>query len=76
MPVTASKFRSDMFHLLSEVLETGKPLEVELKGRKLLIVPVEPQSKLDRLVPHDCIQGDPDDLIHHDWSGEWNDDLP
>ncbi len=29
-------------------------------------------SVFDRLVVRETIIGDPDDLIHSDWSGEWN----
>jgi hypothetical protein len=28
-------------------------------------------SVFDRLIARDTIIGDPDDLIHSDWSGEW-----
>jgi len=76
MPITASKLRSDIYNLLDQVLETGKPLEVELKGRQLLILPAEQVSKLARLVPHNCINGDSQDIVHSDWSKEWKHDLP
>lgn len=35
--------------------------------------PAEPQTsscKLSRLIPHDCIIGDPEDLVHMDWLAE------
>ncbi|MGH8933039.1 MAG: type II toxin-antitoxin system prevent-host-death family antitoxin [Egibacteraceae bacterium] len=73
MAVTASELRQNIYNLLDEVLETGVPLEIERKGKKLRIVPEKPRSKLDRLVPHPgTIIGDPDDLIHMDWSVYWN----
>ena len=76
MPISASKLRSDLYNLLGQVLKTGKPLEIELKGRKLLVLPAEKTGKMSRLVAHDCIKGDPQDLVHNDWSREWNHDLP
>lgn len=76
MPITVSKLRSDIYRLLDEVLTSGTPLEVELKGRQLVILPTQKASKLARLVPHDCINCDPQDLVHLDWSGEWRHDLP
>lgn len=76
MPITASKLRNDIYNLLDQVLATGQPLEVELKGRQLLILPADKVGKLARLVPHDCLAGDPDDLVHLDWSSEWRDALP
>lgn len=72
-PVNASHLRKDIYHLLDEVLLNGKPLEIERKGQLLKVVPVfEHGCKLARLVPHDCIVGDPEELVHQDWSGEWN----
>lgn len=71
MTVSSTKFRGNVYALLDEVLETGNPLEVERKGRKLLIIPQAPVSKLDRLIPRPTIKGDPEGLVHLDWSDEW-----
>lgn len=76
MPITASALRSDIYRLLDGVAETGKELAVERKGILLKIVPVGKQGKLARLTPHACVSGDPEDLVHSDWSGEWRHDLP
>ena len=76
MPITASNLRRDIYNLLDQVLATGKPLEIELKGRQLVILPAEKIGKLARLTSHACINGDPEDLVHNDWAGEWNSDLP
>lgn len=73
MPVTASELRQNVYRLLDEVLASGIPLEVERGGRRLRIVPAEAPSKLSRLSPHPgTIVGDPEDLVHLDWSGEWH----
>lgn len=71
MTVSSTKLRENVYALLDEVLETGTPLEVERKGRKLLILPQDPVSKLSRLRVRPTIKGDPEDLVHLDWSGEW-----
>lgn len=71
MTVSSTKLRENVYALLDEVLETGTPLEVERKGRKLLILPQNPVSKLSRLRARPTIKGDPEDLVHLDWSGEW-----
>lgn len=64
---------ADIYRLLDEMLATGVPLEIERKGKRLQIVPKQPRSKLDRLAPHPgSIVGDPDDLIHMDWSEYWS----
>jgi len=76
MPITVSKLRSDIYKLLDQVLASDSPLEVELKGRRLIILPAQKAGKMARLVPHACLNCDPQDLVHLDWSGEWKNDLP
>jgi antitoxin (DNA-binding transcriptional repressor) of toxin-antitoxin stability system len=72
MAVTASELRQDVYRLLDEVLETGVPLEIERKGRLLRIVPADGPSKLARCERRPgYIVGDPEDLVHLDWSEEW-----
>lgn len=76
-PYSASSLRADLYRVLDQVLETGVPAEVERKGRRLKIVPVEGSDRLDNLKPHPgFIIGDPEDLVHMDWSSEWNSDFP
>jgi len=70
--VTASELRQNIYKLLDQVLESGVPLEIERNGRRLRVVPDDARSKLDRLVPHPgTIIGDPEDLVHLDWTHEW-----
>lgn len=82
---TASKsqFGEELYRLMEHVLETKAPVEIEFKGKKFLIGLVkhpesgEDTAKLARLEPHpDCLVGDPEDIVHIDWSGEIHDDLP
>ena len=72
MSVTATQLRADLYKLLDQVLETGKPLEIRRKGQVLHIVPSERRT-LQELFPYrpELIIGDPDDLVHIDWSKEW-----
>jgi len=75
MAITASKLRADIYRLLDEVLETGQPLEIERDGKTLVIAPKRELSFWDRLPRREgFIVGDPDELIHVDWSSEWNPD--
>lgn len=75
LATTASKLRANIYRMLDEVLETGQPLEIERNGKTLVIAPKEEQSFWDRLPRRKgAIVGDPDDLIHIDWSSEWNPD--
>ena len=69
--IMMSEPRQNIYKLLDQVLETGVPIEIERQGRRLRIVPVESAPKLDRVVGQpDYIVGDPEDLVHTNWSDE------
>ena len=75
MPISASQLRANVYRLLDEVLATGQPLEIKRNGKILVIAPKEEVSFWDRLPRREgAIVGDPNDLIHIDWSSEWNPD--
>jgi len=71
MTVTASVLRKDIYQLLDQVLATGKPLVVKRKSGVVKIVPDKPVSKLSKLKPRNGLHGDPEDIVHMDWSKEW-----
>jgi len=72
MILTASKLREDIYRVLDHVLATGEPVEIERNGRRLRIIADDPPTRLGRLVRRDgVVAGDSDDLVHLDWSGEW-----
>lgn len=71
MKLSASKLRQDIYRILDEVAETGIPVEIERRGKTLKIIVEKPPSKLDRLIRRDHIVGDPEDIVHMDWSHEW-----
>ncbi len=71
-PLTASKLRENVYRILDEVLETGRPVEIERRGKILKIIAAGPRSKLDHLKPNPgYLRCDPEELVHLDWSGEW-----
>ncbi|WP_207691969.1 hypothetical protein [Desulfonema limicola] len=71
--VSINQFIDDIDGLLEHVLQNKTSLEIEYKGRKLVICLAEPENKLAKLKPHpDCINGDPEDIVHMDWSSELN----
>ena len=74
--ITASVLRGNIYRLLDQVAENGCTLTVSRKSKVLKICRVEPTAKLERLVRHECIKGDPDALVHLDWENEWHHDLP
>jgi prevent-host-death family protein len=70
----ATRFRADLYRVLEDVITTGQPIEVALRGRKVRIVPVEPVSRLEAMQPRaDYIVGDPDDLVQPIFdAGAWD----
>jgi len=71
--VTPSQLRQDIYRLIDKVLETGEPLEIERKGRRLRLVADEPVDRLSRIrIQPGVIIGDPEDLVSIDWSVEWD----
>jgi hypothetical protein len=74
MNVRATQLRKDLYRTLDAVIETGEPVEIERKGHRLKIVLADPQpaGTLATLpVYPDYIVGDPEELVHIDWSEHW-----
>jgi hypothetical protein len=71
MPITASKLRENVYRILDEAIETGKPVEVVRKGLTLTIVPPKRVSKMANLKKRKIFVGDVEDIIGMDWSKEW-----
>jgi antitoxin (DNA-binding transcriptional repressor) of toxin-antitoxin stability system len=71
MAINATRLRQNLYRVLDTIIETGVPVEITRKGHTLKIVPEKPVSKWDRLERHSIVNGDPDDLVHIDWSTEW-----
>jgi len=75
--VSATRLRQNLYAILDEVIESGIPVEIERKEHILKIVPEKPSSRLSRLKRHSVIKGDPEDLVHLNWTALWKgrDDL-
>ena len=77
MAYSVTKLRANLYKVLDTILQTGVPVEIERKGKRLKIVPVDPPDKLVNLKPHPkYIVVDPEEIVHLDWSQEWRHDLP
>lgn len=70
--MNSAEFRSSLEQLLDQVLETGEPLEIEHRGKKLyLTVEAPPQHR--RPVRRDALTGDPEGADEEgDWLEEWS----
>lgn len=72
MPITLTQLRADLYRMIDEVIETGQPLVIQRNGRQVLIQCTPAESKLASLVQRpSAVVGDPNDLVHMDFSGEW-----
>lgn len=72
MALSITKLRADLYNIIDQVIATGSPIEIERNGHIVKIVAEKPKSKLDSLITHpDLIQGDPEELVHIDWSSYW-----
>lgn len=64
--------RKQLYQVVDHVLETGVPVEIERKGKKLLLIPAQNSvSKLANLKKRKGILGDPDELVQLA-AGEWH----
>lgn len=74
--ITATQLRKDVYRLLDQVVDSGETIEVKRKGKLVRIGPVLGGSKLQSLKLHPTtISGDPDELVHTDWSDNWKPDV-
>lgn len=72
MTLTATELRTKLFRVLDRVAETGEPVEINRRGKKLKIVLESPAGKMDRLRGREkYLRADPDEIVHLDWSDQW-----
>ena len=71
MILSATKLRQNLYRILDEILDSGIPVKIDRKGEILKIVPEKKKPKLERLVKHKTIIGDPEDIIDIDFYDEW-----
>ena len=69
--ISATQLRTDIYQVLDQVLETGVPVIVQRAGRLLKILPVREGEAKPVIVKRDVLHGDPEDLVHMNWSGSW-----
>jgi len=70
MSISLTALRQQLFNIVDQVIATGIPVEISRKGYTVKIILDDQKSKLANLTPHDCIVGNPDELINlpvHEW---------
>lgn len=73
MPMTLTALRQQLFNIVDQVITTGIPTEIKRNGHIVKIVLADKKSKLSNLKKHECIVGDPDELIDLSLQ-EWNEE--
>lgn len=73
MRVTPTHLRANLYQILDQVIETGEAVEIDRKGVVLLLQPPGRADWLDRLPRREgVVNGDPEGLVHIDWSSHWD----
>ena len=62
-PITVTSLRENIFKILDRVAVSGVPQEIERNGKKLKIIVEGKVNKINNLVPHKSIIGNPENLI-------------
>lgn len=61
--MSITSLSAQLYEVVDKVIETGLPVEIERNGHKVRIVVEEKKRKLANLSYHDCIVGDPEELV-------------
>lgn len=61
--LSLTALRHNLFEVADRVLDTGVPVVIERKGRKLLLSPDVPRSRLAGLKRRKLIRGEPETLV-------------
>lgn len=72
VPITATQLRQNVYRILDEVLESGRPTEIVRHGKKLLIVPEEPRRRLRELPRRRIKSCTLDELVATSWERSWD----
>ncbi len=74
MKITPTYLRQHVYEILDRILQTGEEVAVERHGREIRLSVESPPRRRDlsKLAERDdIVVGDPEDIVHLDWSSEW-----
>ena len=72
--MTLTELRKHIYTVVEDVIKTGKTIEIQSKGKTVLLSPGRREGKIERLrkaARPRAIVGDPEEIIHLDWEKEW-----
>ncbi len=74
MKVTATQLRAELYRILDRVAKTGEEVEIK-RPSGTVVIRAKPAERKARRRPArgnpKLIVGDPDSLVHVDWSKYW-----
>lgn len=73
MSMSLTALRQQLFKIVDQVIATGIPKEIHRNGHIIKIIIDDKKSKLANIKKHDCIIGDPEELVDfplHEWNEE------
>ncbi len=73
MSMSLTALRQQLFKVVDQIIATGIPKEINRNGHILKIILDDKKSKLANLTKHDCIIGDPDELVDLSLQ-QWNEE--
>lgn len=71
MTLTATQLRQNIYRILDDVAVKGLSVQLHVKGTIIKIMAERTVSKLSRLKTRNVMNGDPEEIVHADWSKEW-----
>ncbi len=78
MPINLTQLRGNIYQWIDQLIETGEPIEVERKGViiKIALADNSASQQKKKFVKHKNVYiGNPEDLVHMDWSNEWSEKI-
>ncbi len=70
--LSISRLRANLYRIVDRVIASGQPVEVRRGEHRVRLSRLSDTDGLSTLEPHpDYVRGDPEDLVHMDWSREW-----
>ncbi|MEX2443259.1 MAG: hypothetical protein WD492_06630 [Alkalispirochaeta sp.] len=73
--MTATEFRQELYKVLAELAVSGGSAKITHRGRAFYVIPEADPPLMERLIPHDTLRVEPEEIITDgasEW--EWNED--
>jgi hypothetical protein len=73
--MTATEFRQQLYKVLGKLADSGGSVRITHRGRNFYMVPEAKPTLMERLVPHDTLRADPDEIVNGEASAwEWDEE--